>query len=392
MEPMGEGSSRRSISWSATGRTLQRASLRAFDVSERTARAGWRSQRARVRRWRSRLFMILQISIAAGVSWGLAHYVLRHPSPFLATVAAIICLGFSFGQRLGRVVEVALGVTVGVLIGDIFVHFFGTGVWQIMLVIAVAMSVTTWLGARTLMVTQSAVQAATVLTVFPAINQGISRWQDALVGCLVALLFATVAPTSPINRPRLLAAKVLGEAAGTVRAIVQALRADDLGEAEQILEKARATETELSALLTASNEGMAVVRFSPFLRRHRGTAVQVSDLTVPLDRFIRNLRVLARRATIATYRHEPVSDDLLGLLSDMAQVIDDCAAELYARRAPSSRLPALHELAGATSHIAVDGMSSMVLLAQLRSMLVDLMELCGEDYTDARDSVPDMDG
>ena len=46
---------------------------------------------------------------------------------------------------------------------------------------------------------------------------------------LVALLFATVAPTSPINRPRMLAAKVLSEAAGTVRAIVQALRAGDLG-------------------------------------------------------------------------------------------------------------------------------------------------------------------
>ena len=36
-------------------------------------------------------------------------------------------------------------------------------------------------------------------------------------------------------------------------------------------------------------------------------------------------------------------------------------------------------------------LSSMVLLAQVRSMLVDLMELCGEEYTDARDSVPDMD-
>ena len=90
--------------------------------------------------------MIVQISVAAAASWGVAHYVLQHEAPFLATVAAIICLGFSFGQRLGRVVEVAVGVTVGVLTGDIFVHFFGTGVWQIMLVIALAMSVTTWLG------------------------------------------------------------------------------------------------------------------------------------------------------------------------------------------------------------------------------------------------------
>ena len=158
------------------------------------------------------------------------------------------------------------------------------------------------------MVTQSAVQAATVLTVFPGVDQGISRWQDALVGCTVALLFATVAPTSPINRPRMLAAKVLQEAAGTVRASVAAVRAQDLDETEQILERARATESELSRLLTASNEGMAVVRTSPFLRHHRESVLQVSDFVVPLDRFILNLRVLARRATIATYRHETVPE------------------------------------------------------------------------------------
>jgi len=127
-----------------TGRALQRASIRAFDLSERTARRGWRSQVRRVSRWRSRLFMIVQISLAAGVSWWIAHDLLGHYAPFLSTVAAIICLGFSFGQRLGRVVEVAVGVTVGVFLGDLFVAMFGTGVWQIVLVVAVAMSLTTW--------------------------------------------------------------------------------------------------------------------------------------------------------------------------------------------------------------------------------------------------------
>ena len=102
---------RRALSWPS--RTLKHASLRAFDLSERTVKAGWRSQQLRVRRWRSRLFMIVQISVAAGVSWGIARYGLGHESPFLATVAAIICLGFSFGQRLGRVVEVAVDPEVG---------------------------------------------------------------------------------------------------------------------------------------------------------------------------------------------------------------------------------------------------------------------------------------
>lgn len=335
--------------------------------------------------------MIVQMSVAAGASWGFARYVLGHQAPFLATVAAIVCLGFSFGQRLWRVVEVAVGVTIGVLIGDVFVYFFGTGVWQIMLVIGTAMSVATWLGARTLMASQAAVQAATVLTIVSGSDQGLSRWQDALVGCTVALLFATIAPTSPIDRPRLLAAKVLQEAASTVRAIVAAIRAEDLDQAQQVLERARATESELSRLLTASDEGMAVVRTSPFLRRHRSSALQVSDLVVPLDRFIRNLRVLARRATVVSYRNEHLSEPLLILLADLAQAIDDCATELFARRLPESKLSELHTLAQKSSRIVVEGsFSGIVLLAQVRSMLVDLMELCGETYTDARGAVPDI--
>ncbi|MBB1513957.1 FUSC family protein [Tessaracoccus sp. MC1627] len=380
------------FSWHDTGRALQRASIRAFDVSERTARRGWRSQQRRVGRWRSRLFMILQISLAAGASWWIARRLLGHEEPFLATVAAIICLGFSFGQRLGRVVEVAVGVTIGVFVGDVFVHYFGTGVWQIILVVAVAMSITTWLGARTLMVTQSAVQAAAVLTVLPGVDAGISRWQDALVGCAVALLFATVAPTSPIDRPRMIAAKVLHEAAITVRAMVGALQRHDVDAAEQLLTRARATEGELSALLAASSEGMAVVRTSPFLRRHRDAALQVADLVVPLDRFIRNLRVLARRCAVAAHRGETVPEEYLELLAEFAQVIDECAAELFARRLPTAKLDALRALAERSAHVPIlPKLSSTVVLAQVRSMLVDLLELCGEDYTDARDAVPDMD-
>lgn len=375
-----------------TGKALQKASIRAFDVSEETARRGWRSQQRRVSRWRSRLFMIVQISIAAGLSWWIAHDLLGHSEPFLATVAAIICLGFSFGQRLARVAEVAVGVTVGVFLGDLFMEFFGTGLWQIMVAVAVAMSITTWLGARTLMVTQSAVQAAAVMTILPGADVGITRWQDALVGCSIALVIATIAPTSPVDRPRLIAAKVLHEAAYSVRAMVEALRARDAESAEQILGRARATEREMSALLTATSEGVSVVRSSPFLRRHRDEAMQVADLVVPLDRFIRNLRVLARRTAVATWRDEEVPGEYLEMLTELAQVIDECAAELFARRLPTTKLGMLHDLAGRTAHAPVlPRLSATVILAQMRSMLIDLMELCGEDYTDARAAVPDMD-
>ncbi|MEO7586685.1 MAG: FUSC family protein [Arachnia sp.] len=384
-------SKRRLFSWHDTGSVLHDASLRAFDLSERTARWGWRSQKRRVLRWQSRLFMIVQISLAAGMSWWLAQTLFSHPAPFLAVVATIVCLGFSFGQRLWRALEISVGVTIGVLCGDIFLHFFGTGVWQIMLVIAVAMSITTWLGARTLMVSQAAVQAAVVLTVIPGVDAGISRWMDALVGCGVALVFATVAPTGPVMRPRLQAAKVLHETAHTIREMIVAVEASDMEATERVLAAARATEQALTTLTTAANEGAAVVRFSPFLRRHREGVLQIADLTVPLDRFTRNLRVLARRSVVAVYRGEGVPQDHLHLMTELARVTDECAAELSAMRQPASKIDDIIALAEESAAIPIgDRLSSAVILAQVRSMLADLLELCGMDYTDARDSIPDL--
>ncbi len=384
-------SRRRFLFWQDTSHVIQNASLRAFDLSERTARRGWLSQKRRVTRWQSRLFMIVQIALAAGMSWWLAQTLLSHEAPFLAVVAAIVCLGFSFGQRLWRALEISVGVTVGVLIGDTFLYFFGTGVWQIILVIAVAMSITTWLGARTLMVTQSAVQAAVVLTVIPGVGAGVERWMDALVGCVVALLFATVAPTGPVTRPRMEAAKVLHETSNTIREMVQAVGTGDIDAAERVLEAARSTEHALEALTTAANEGMAVVRISPFLRRHKEGVLQIADLTVPLDRFTRNLRVLARRGVVAVYRGERVSQEHLDLLTGLAQVTDECAAELYARRRPDSKVDDIIALAAESAGVPIgEELSSAVILAQVRSMLVDLLELCGVEYTDARDSVPDL--
>ncbi|MFZ2260998.1 MAG: hypothetical protein WAV52_09725, partial [Luteococcus japonicus] len=213
----------------------------------------------------------------------------------------------------------------------------------------------------------------------------------ALVGCGVALLFATVAPTGPVTRPRLQAAKVLHETANTIREMVVAVEASDMEAAERVLASARATEQALTTLTAAANEGAAVVRFSPFLRRHKEGVLQIADLTVPLDRFTRNLRVLARRSVVAVYRGEVVPEDHLRLMSSLAQMTDECAAELFARRTAESKIDAIVALAAQSATIPMgDRLSSAVILAQVRSMLADLLELCGMDYTDARDSIPDL--
>lgn len=372
--------------WQAT---LHRATLRAFDLSERTARRGWRSHRRRVARWQSQLFLILQIAVAGGTSWWIANDIVGHDMPFLATVAAVVCLGFSFGQRVSRILQITIGVAIGVFLGDLFVYYFGTGVWQIMLVIAVAMSIGTWLGQQTLMTTQAGLQAAAVMTVVPGGQQGLNRWIDALIGCAIALIFALVAPTSPLQKPRIIAAQVLHEASGTLRGLAEAVRTGDIAAAKASLKRARATEEELSRLLEAASEGMAVVRTSPFLRRHRREISEISDLAVPLDRYCRNLRVLARRCWVSLARQEKVPDAYLDLVAQLAQVSDECASELFAGRVPTTKEKDILEMGKQSAKLPLyPRLSPNVILAQTRSMGIDLLELCGHSYTEAREKFP----
>ena len=366
--------------------------LRAFDLSERTARAGRRSAINRFERWRQRAFLIAQCAITAGAAWWVAHSLLGHPAPFYAAVTAIITLGFSFGQRLTRAIQVGLGVTVGVLVGEVFLHFFGTGVWQIVLVCAVAMSLATLVGAGNLMVTQAGVQAI-IVTALPAsvATSPVSRWLDAVVGCGLALLVATIAPSSPVRKPLMLAATTLKDAAATLRASATALRDHDPAAADAVLERARGSEQALSELDEAAAEGLAVVRSSPFRRGQREQVEAYADLAEPLDRMVRNLRVLARRATVAAWRRNDVPDPYLALMDDVADVMEFMAGEMFAGRLPTAARSRLEAIGEESSHLGMaDSLSAIVILAQTRSMLADLLQLIGVDAATARAAIPDI--
>lgn len=371
---------------------MRALALRAFDLSERTARAGRRSAIDRLERWRQRAFLIAQCAITAGAAWWVAHSLLGHPAPFYAAVTAIITLGFSFGQRLTRAVQIGLGVTVGVLVGEVFLHLFGTGVWQIILVCSVAMSLATLVGAGNLMVTQAGVQAI-IVTALPAsvATSPVSRWLDAVVGCGLALLVATIAPSSPVRKPLMLAATALKDSAATLRAASTALRDHDPEAADAVLDRARGSERALDELDEAAAEGVAVVRSSPFRRNQRRQVEAYADLAEPLDRMVRNLRVLARRAVVAAWRGNDVPTAYLQLMDDVADVMEFMAGEMFAGRLPTAARSRLEAIGEESSHLAMaDSLSAIVILAQTRSMVADLLRLIGVDAATARAAIPDI--
>ncbi|MCB7136295.1 FUSC family protein [Cellulosimicrobium marinum] len=364
------------------------------------ARTAWRRRvlRARLRQGASRVrvafWPILQASAAAGLAYGVARYGLGHPTPFFAPVAAWICLGFSQDRQLRRVVEVAVGVAIGVGLGDLVVHVIGSGWWQVAVVLAASALAARFIDRGAMLTTQAGVQAI-VIVGLPAAQAGgpLGRWTDALVGGAVALLAAALTPGDPRRRPRHLGAEATTELARTLEILSRGLRARDRGDLDAALVTGRASEGAIEEWKAAASSARELARVSATGRRHRDELGAMERQAVLLDRAMRSVRVLARRAGPVAGGHEerdldPVAD-LVGHFGAGTRVLAEAIA---AGRDPAVARELLVEVArGADPHVVGSGdwqVQSLVML--LRSPLVDALEAAGATPEEARDALPGL--
>lgn len=356
---------------------------------DRAWAVGRTSARARLARLRSKAWHIGQAAVAAAVAWVVAKELLGHEIPFFAPIAAVVSLGTSYGQRLRRVAEVTVGVTVGVFTADLLVMALGTGWWQLALVVALAMSAAFLLDSSGLFVTQAAVQSIIVVTLLPDPGQAMTRWTDALVGGSVALLAAAVVPRAPLRRPRERAAVVVRKIASLLRAASESAVDGDVERALDMLANARTTDPLIREMQAAADEGLSVVASSPFRRRHKGQVRRMAELVEPMDRAMRNTRVLVRRVAVANYHRQPVPGSYALLLRDLADTTDEMAAALEREEmATELRAPLLRIAEGTAQVERTSDLSADVVLAQIRSIIVDLLQLTGMDVLEATDAIP----
>jgi uncharacterized membrane protein YgaE (UPF0421/DUF939 family) len=360
--------------------------LRAEDFAAR----GRLSLRARVARLRSKGWAIGQCAVAAGVAWWLAAGVLDHHLPFFAPIAAVIALGTSYGQRQRRVLEITIGVAVGVFLGDLVTHLLGSGAWQIALIVGLGMSLIMLLfDAGPLLVNQAAVQGIVVSALAPPPGGAFLRWTDALIGGGVALVAATVVPRAPLRRPREQAAVVVRKIAELLRSSADRIGDGNVDLALAVLRDARSTDALIAELRAASAEGLSVVSSSPFRRGHSEQQRKLAELVEPLDVALRNTRVLVRRTAVASHRREPVPASYAALMRDLAVLSERVADELVADRMATAVIDDLVALGRATAEVEhSDDLSAEVILAQVRSIVADMLALCGMDPLEATDVIP----
>jgi uncharacterized membrane protein YgaE (UPF0421/DUF939 family) len=333
---------------------------------------------------------IAQCAVAAILAWQIADAVLNHPRPFFAPVAAVVCLGVSNSARLRRVGEMGIGVTIGVGIADLLVQEIGNGWWQIGLVVVLAMSTAQFFGGGNLVTAQSAIQAIFLVALPQTPGGGLYRWEDALTGASCALMIAAFLPGNPARTVRPQAQLMIYELASVVSDAAHALRVGEAELADAALERARGTQVDVNRWTEALSGGEEISRISPLRRRHVDELVRYRQALIGVDRAARNMRVAIRRVAAVLDRGQQLPPAFADVLDDLSRTLhtlhDEVGSDAADRQAP----PALSALAGRLDPVALGAhtMSENVVVAQVRSAVVDLLGATGTDVARARALLP----
>ncbi|WP_258933945.1 FUSC family protein [Nesterenkonia pannonica] len=180
----------------------------AADSFKHAGRGGGRflltRSRAGFTRAKNSLIPAAQMTAAGVGAYLIAEQLLGHHQPIFAAVAALVAMGFTKEPRGRKVLEVAIGCTLGVLIADIVVHFFGQGWMVAVVVVFLAVMVARFLDSGATFAMQMGLQALLVV-MLPAPEDtalGVfSRSADAMVGGITAMTIALLTPRDPAPSP-----------------------------------------------------------------------------------------------------------------------------------------------------------------------------------------------
>jgi uncharacterized membrane protein YccC len=365
------------------GRPPERAITLFEDAAERS-RLSMRQRLERVRAgWRT----FVQAGIATALAWTIAHDAIGHARPFFAPIAAIVTLGATLGQRTRRAVEIATGVTVGIAVADLLVRLIGQGTLQLVVIVLLAMTAAVLLGSGTLVVTQAGTSAVLVVTLQNP-DQGITfaRSIDAGVGAASALLVSLVIfPVDSLRLVRDAAEPVLRELAETIEDIAEGLQARSPEAAEAALERARAIDDDQHRFREALDVGREAANPAMARRSPRAQLALYAAAAANIDLAVRNTRVLARGAIRAVETGDATPPDVVHALHDLAESVRNLAAVLDdPGRHVEVAEPALRAAERATRVLEdTANLSVSVIVGQIRSTAVDLLESTGMGHPEA---------
>ncbi|OBK51424.1 aromatic acid exporter family protein [Mycobacterium sp. 1081908.1] len=240
-----------------------------------------RAARAGLKRLHALWFNLLQTSVAAGLSWYIAHDLLSHPQPFFAPIAAAVSLSISNVLRAQRAIQMMIGVTLGIGVGTAVQGVLGPGALAIGVAAFLALSVAVFIGhgrigQGMMFANQTAVSAILVLALYRS-NVGGERVYDALIGGGVAIVVAVLLfPADPLQVLRSARIGVFGVLQGVLTRAADLAAGRREAPPDWPLSAVDRVHAQLGGLIEARTTARQVVRVAP-RRWGQRDAVRAAD-------------------------------------------------------------------------------------------------------------------
>ncbi|QGF23186.1 FUSC family protein [Raineyella fluvialis] len=377
-----------------TSSSLRRTPRLVLAYVRSTARAGWL-------RVRGAVVPNTQSAVFATASWLICRYLIGDPSPIFAPIATFLCLGFTRNREPRKVIEVGIGATIGVLLGEVVVAAIGFGWWQLGLVLLTTPLLGRFLDRSDLMTFQTAINTMVVGSMSlvaatarapGAVSAPFGRWVDALVGVAVALVAAAVLPQSLTSRPRRYTASALAGLARALDSIAEGMTDGDVRKVAEAYADLSVARNQVGDGQTARHSAADMARLNPARRADRHQLAELDRLLRLSDRLNGTLFVLARQAAgiVGESGRQPAVAELA---SDAAASLHDLARQIGHWEKPIRARETALMMAARLSPDDIDtstGWRTTALVSLLRAVAVDLLQLTGLSLPQARAALPDI--
>ncbi|WP_246049255.1 FUSC family protein [Corynebacterium tapiri] len=355
-----------------------------------------RSLQSRLTRLRKRWLSVVQVAVASGLAFYVAQLLWGHATPFFAPITSIIVIGFSGGERVKRALEMSFACVLGVLIGDLLLYVLGTGLepWHITLMVGVAYALASFLSNSQLVANQVAIGTVLIATILrpDADVTGIDRTLDAFVGSVIGLLVVALIPSSALGEARQKVANLLALQSSVLHDVAEGLSTSDPDLIAEALRQVRSSQSNVDAMVTAAKSSLESTKISPLMWGSRRYARSIGRVLIPADNTVRTARVLARRAYVLTADKDSATQKQIELIDELGDIAYSLSLVFQAKSTAqeAAEIPDLVRrlrVVGAELDMSVAGenpvLSNYALLAQSRSYVADLLQVCGMSHDSA---------
>ncbi|MDR1449626.1 MAG: FUSC family protein, partial [Propionibacteriaceae bacterium] len=335
-----------------------------------------------------------QAALVSTAAYLLCAHALRHDTPLFGPIACYLAMGYTRSRSPRRVIEMGLGATVGIGIGELFGHYAAFGVPQLLVVLLVAPLIGRFVDHSELLTFQAAMQSVIVVGMAAAsavaAPGALGRWTDALVGTLCALVFVIVHPNKPSVTPLLRARLSLASLSRAATVLARGVREADDEALTEVWRRVRAARQEL-------NEGREALRWADQIslvkrdrQANRAIFEEIRRIYALTDRACGSVELTVRYGRAEVSHHGP-APAVADRIDRMADVLVSLSAAVGSFTKPDYARRRAIELARDLDPGDLEGESwrSLVMVSLLRSTVMDILQMTGLSRVDAWSVLPD---